>query len=97
MGRPPGNDPFALSTFYGSVLPAIWSLMLALRSRGLGSSLTTLHLQSPGEIESLLGIPETATQIALLPVAWYTGDTFQPVQRTPARHVTYWNAWKSRD
>ena len=31
--------------FYGSILPAVWSFMLALRSRGLGSAYTTLHLQ----------------------------------------------------
>ena len=29
---------------YGSILPAVWSLMLALRSRGVGSAWTTLHL-----------------------------------------------------
>jgi len=97
IAQPAGTDPFSLSTFYGSVMPAIWSLMLALRSRGLGSSLTTLHLQDAGEVRSLLGIPDTATQIALLPVGWYTGTDFHKVKRAPADHVTYWNKWKARD
>jgi nitroreductase len=91
-----GTDEYALSTLYGSVMPATWSLMLALRSRGLGSSLTTLHLQESAEIRSLLGIPDTATQIALIPIAWYTGNEFRRVKRTPAEHVTYWNYWKTR-
>ena len=97
IAQPAGTDPFSLSTFYGSVMPAIWSLMLALRSRGLGSSLTTLHLQDAGEVRSLLGIPDTATQIALLPVGWYTGTDFHKVKRAPADHVTYWNKWKARN
>jgi nitroreductase len=96
VGRPTGTDEYALATFYGSVMPATWSLMLALRSRGLGSSLTTLHLQESAEVTSLLGIPDTATQIALIPIAWYTGNDFQRVKRTPAEHVTYWNHWKTR-
>jgi nitroreductase len=96
VGRPMGMDEYSLATFYGSVMPATWSLMLALRSRGLGSSLTTLHLQESGEIRSLLGIPDTATQIALIPVAWYTGSDFHRVKRAPAEHVTYWNHWKVR-
>jgi nitroreductase len=35
--------------FWGSLLPAAWSFMLALRSRGLGSAWTTLHLVGDGE------------------------------------------------
>jgi nitroreductase len=97
IAQPAGTDPFSLSTFYGSVMPAIWSLMLALRSRGLGSSLTTLHLHDTNELSSLLGIPATATQIALLPVGWYTGSDFKRVKRPPAPHVTYWNKWKERN
>lgn len=52
---------------YGSILPAAWSLMLALRSRGLGSSWTTLHLRYENEVAELLGIPENFTQAALIP------------------------------
>ena len=39
------NAPVAAQAAgYGSILPAVWSFMLALRSRGLGSAWTTLHL-----------------------------------------------------
>ena len=43
-GRPPLRDNQAAAGFYGSVMPAVWSFALALRSRGLGSVWTTLHL-----------------------------------------------------
>jgi nitroreductase len=81
--------------FYGSILPAVWSFMLALRSRGLGSAYTTLHLQHEAEAAELLGVPDTVTMVALLPVAHVTGD-FRPADRKPVENVTYWNGWKRR-
>ena len=82
--------------FYGSILPAAWSLMLALRSRGLGSAWTTLHLNYEREAAGILAIPETVTQAALLPVAYYTGDDFKPARRQPPEKATYFNAWGQR-
>jgi nitroreductase len=83
----------AQAGLYGSILPAAWSFMLALRARGLGSAWTTLHLVYEREVAEILGIPENFTQTALLPVAYYTGDDFQPASRIPAAEVTYWNGW----
>ena len=82
--------------FFGSILPAAWSFMLALRSRGLGSAWTTLHLAYESEAAAVLGIPDTVTQCALLPVAYYTGDDFKPAKRRPAREVSYFNGWKQK-
>lgn len=81
------------AAMYGSILPATWSLMLALRARGLGSSLTTLHLRYEGEAARILEIPSGVTQVALLPVAYFTGTDFKPAKRVPGRDRTYWNAW----
>ena len=78
---------------YGSIFPAVWSLMLALRARGIGSSLTTLHLMYEDEAAELLGIPDDITQVALLPIGYYTGDTFRQAGRIPARDRTYWGRW----
>ena len=78
---------------YGSILPATWSLMLALRARGLGSAWTALHLRYEKEAATLLGIPDSITQVALLPVAYFTGNDFKPAKRIPARERTYWNGW----
>lgn len=82
--------------FYGSILPAVWSFMLALRSRGLGTAFTTLHLEHEAQAAEILGIPSTVTQVALLPVAHTIGTDFKQADRRPAEEVTYWNGWKQR-
>ena len=92
---PERPTPADTAGFYGSILPAVWSLMLALRSRGLGTVFTTLHLQHEREAAELLGVPDTVTMVALLPVAHVTGD-FRPADRKPVEAVTYWNEWKRR-
>ena len=81
---------------YGSILPATWSLMLALRSRGVGSLMTTNHLVYSDEAAQVLGIPDYVIQAALLPVAYYTGTSFRRAKRLPGREVTHWNAWGQR-
>jgi nitroreductase len=78
---------------YGSIFPAVWSFMLALRSRGVGSSLTTLHLMYEAEAAGLLGIPADLTQVALLPIGFYTGSRFRAAGRISARSRTHWDAW----
>jgi nitroreductase len=76
------------------ILPATWSLMLALRGRGLGAAWTTLHtVYYEQEAAVLLGIPAHIIQAALLPVAYYTGEDFKPAKRIPARERTYWDTW----
>ncbi|MBV8788441.1 MAG: nitroreductase family protein [Mycobacterium sp.] len=78
---------------WASIIPAGWSFLLALRSRGLGSVWTTMHLAKEKEVAELLGIPETATQAALFPVAYTIGTDFRPAARPPAETVTYWDSW----
>jgi nitroreductase len=95
-GRIEQGPVVAQASVYGSILPAAWSFMLAARARGLGSAWTTLHLFHEKEIAELLGIPDTVTQAALLPVAYFTGDDFKPARRIPATQLTYWNAWGQR-
>ena len=81
------------ASFYGSILPATWSLMLALRARGLGSAWTTSHLRDAREAAAILGIPDDVTQAALLPVGYLTGANLRPARRVPARERTYWDTW----
>jgi len=96
-GRLESPQPFAAASFYGSILPAAWSFMLAARSRGLGTVWTTLHLANEAESAELLGIPDGMTQVALIPVAYYTGDDFKPGDRRDVDEVTYWNGWRRRE
>jgi len=77
----------------GSIMPAVWSFQLALRSRGLGSTLTTIHLQKEAEAASLLGIPDGVMQTALLPVAYTKGVEFKPAKRPPVEDIVHWDSW----
>ncbi len=93
-GRTDRANVFTQASMWGSILPATWSFMLALRSRGLGSCLTTTHLWKEREVAEVLGLPfEEYTQAALLPVAYTTGTHFKPAQRRPAADVLHWNHW----
>jgi nitroreductase len=76
-----------------SIYPAVWSFMLALRSRGLGSVLTTVHLYREAEAAALLGVPDGFVQSCLIPVAYFTGDDFRPAARRPVEEVTYVDRW----
>jgi nitroreductase len=82
---------------WASIIPAGWSFLLALRSRGLGSVWTTMHLFKEKEVAELLGIPATVTQAALFPVAYTIGTDFRPAKRPPAETITFWNTWKTAD
>ena len=88
-----GNDLVVASSAWASIIPAGWSFMLALRSRGLGSVWTTMHLAREKEVAELLGIPDTVTQAALFPVAYTIGTDFRPASRPPAETVTFWDSW----
>jgi nitroreductase len=92
-GRIDGTDQLVAASAWASIIPAGWSFLLALRSRGLGSVWTTMHLAKEREVGELLGIPETATQAALFPVAYTIGTDFRPAKRPPAETITFWNTW----
>ncbi len=92
-GRLEDKGPMVRAASYGNILPAAWSFMLALRARGLVAAWTTLHIRYEREVGALLGIPETVTQAALIPVAHSTGGDFHVARRVPARERTYWDSW----
>ena len=99
LGSPPaaGDQGGAPQGWWGSVIPSVWSYCLAARTRGLGTAWTTLHLPYEDEVGAALGIPDTVTQLACIPTAYYTGDDFKPARRKPAESITYWNEWKQTD
>ncbi|OBJ56647.1 nitroreductase family protein [Mycobacterium sp. 1423905.2] len=90
------KQPMGGVSFWASLFPAVWSFCLALRSRGLGSCWTTLHLLNDGEraVADVLGIPyDTYSQGGLFPIAYTKGTDFRPAKRLPAESVTHWNRW----
>jgi nitroreductase len=94
VGRVDGANATAQAGYWGSILPAVWSFMLALRARGLGSAWTTLHLPKEREVADLLGIPfDTVTQAGLFPIAYTKGTNFKKAARLPASAVSHWETW----
>ena len=90
------QTPLGGVSFWSSLFPAVWSFCLALRSRGLGSCWTTLHLLRDGEKQAaeVLGIPcDQYSQGGLFPIAYTKGTDFRPAKRLPAESLTHWNAW----
>ncbi|MBU6328695.1 MAG: nitroreductase family protein [Acidobacteria bacterium] len=93
-GRLDNLPAFAAASTWGSLLPAVWSFMLALRSRGMGSAWTTLHLPSEREAADILGIPyDRYTQGGLFPIAYTIGTEFRPAARIPTDQIVHWNRW----
>src|SRR5215211_1239409 len=79
---------------WGSILPAVWSFMLAARARGLGTCWTTLHLPHEREAAEVLGIPhEEVMQAAMIPVAHTIGEEFRPGPRKPLDTIVQWDQW----
>ena len=94
IGRVEANTNSAAGLF-GSIIPAMWSFQLALRSRGLGSCYTTIHLGLEAEAAELLGIPHHMSQAGLLPVAYTKGTDFKPAARPPVEQITYLDTYKN--
>lgn len=86
---PPGPHAGA---HYGSIYPAVQNLLLTARGLGLGASLTTLHKLHDQDVKDLLGIPETAETIALIPIGHPIGK-YGPTTRKPVEEVTHWERW----
>ncbi|MCC6383415.1 MAG: nitroreductase family protein [Dehalococcoidia bacterium] len=74
-----------------SVLPGMWSFMLAARARGLGTAWTTIHLMMEEVVADLVGIPYATTQqVCLTPVAWTDGTDFKPALRPDPDAIIDW-------
>lgn len=96
QGRADKGPPGLGATFWASVLPATWSFCLALRSRGLGTCWTTLHLFGGGEksVAEILGIPhDEYSQVGMFPIAYTKGTDFHPATRITPELLSHWDRW----
>lgn len=88
------GQTFAHSSILGSIMPAVWSFMLAARNRSLGTCLTTLHLPAERQTADLLGIPyATVMQVGLVPVAYSKGVDFKVAPRKPMESIVHFDQW----
>lgn len=95
-GRTDGSNipVVAQSAIWGSIAPAVWSFMLAARLYGLGTTWTSFHLMFEKEAAELLNIPyEKVMQVALIPVAYYKGDSFKAAPRDSVEKIVHVNSW----
>ena len=89
-----GGSIFEQGSRWGSILPAVWNFMLALRMHGMGSAWTTLHLHCEKDMADLLGIPfAEVTQAGMFPVAYTIGTDFHAASRAHSEQTIHWNKW----
>jgi nitroreductase len=95
MGRldAPGLSLVEVASVCGSIIPAVWSFMLAARERGIGTCWTTLHLAYEKEVAEILKIPDEFSQIALIPIAYTKGTNFKAAPRKSLDGVLHTNQW----
>ena len=96
IGKPEPTHARQLA-FYGSILPAAWSLMLALRARGIGATWTSVLSAREKEVADILGIPQDVTQTIMLPIAYTKGVVLKPADRLPASEVTFIDSWGNNE
>ncbi|MGW4634017.1 nitroreductase family protein [Nocardia sp. NPDC004415] len=79
---------------WGSILPAVWSFMLAARARGLGTVWTIAQAPLERELAAILGVPYDKVMLAaFLPLAFTHGTDFRPAVRVPREEVLHWQGW----
>ncbi|MSQ30083.1 MAG: nitroreductase [Dehalococcoidia bacterium] len=78
-----------------SIYGAVQNLCLAARAFGIGSTFTTAHAIGPHEddVKRLLGIPEDAVTMCLIPLGYPSRGKFSEPRRQPVEEVTHWDHW----
>jgi nitroreductase len=80
-----------------TVVQACWSMCLAARNEGVGSTYTTLLTQVAQDVDRILGVPADAGMIlhAALPMGYPLGR-WGVAPRQPADEVTFSDRWGNR-
>ena len=76
-----------------SIYGAVQNLMLAARAHGIGSTLTTLYAAHEDDVKALLGIPDDATTMGLIPLGYPARGRWSQPRRRPVEEVTHWERW----
>jgi nitroreductase len=93
--RPTGRPQIRVSSFYGSVYPAVQNLLLACRAVGLGASLQTLPIWWIPSIRKILELPKQVQPVCIIPIGWAAGR-YGPTQRTPIGEVVHLDHFGNR-
>ena len=87
--RNAGSNPRAGSSVYG----AVQNLMLAARAHGIGATLTTLYAGHEDDVKQLLGLPDDAMTMGLIPLGYPARGRWAQPKRQPVDQVTHWGRW----
>ena len=77
-----------------SVVPSAQNLLLAARSLGIGSSITTLHASVEERVHELFGIPDDAQVVYCMPLGYPRGS-FGATTRKPLGEVSAVDNWNT--
>jgi nitroreductase len=83
------KSPRVGSSIYG----AVQQLCLAARAYGIGTSLTTLYSGHEEELRALLGLPDDALSMALIPMGYPSQGRWAQPKRRPVEEVVHWGRW----
>ncbi len=84
----------AQANTWGSILPSVWSFMLAARARGLGTVWTSAQGPLEREMAEALDVPYDEVMLAaFIPLAYTIGTEFKPAKRVPRDEVLHWDRW----
>ena len=81
----PGDTTSQQIAFFGSILPAAWSLMLAMRARGIGTTWTSLLSSRQEQIGQILGLPEDVLQVVMFPAGFTKNAVLRVADRVPRK------------
>lgn len=86
--RPVGRPQLSVSSYYGSVYPAVQNLLLGCRAVGLGASLQTLPIWIVPLARRILGLPRAINPVCIIPIGWAKGR-YGPTTRPPVGEVVH--------
>lgn len=92
---PVGFPQISVSSFYGSVYPAVQNLLLACRAVGLGASLQTLPIWFVPAAKRILGLPWNVNPVCIIPIGWAKGR-YGPTKRIPIEEVVHVDHYGNR-
>jgi nitroreductase len=93
--RSVGWPQISVSSFYGSVYPAVQNLLLACRAVGLGASLQTLPIWFTPIARRMLGLPRNMRPVCVIPIGWAKGR-YGPTTRRPIEEVVHIDRYGNR-
>ncbi|MBU2665402.1 nitroreductase family protein [Actinoplanes bogorensis] len=85
IGARKSANPRLGSSIYG----AVQQLMLAARAYGIGSTLTTLYAGHEDGVRELLGLPDNALTMALIPLGYPERGKWSQPKRRPLSEVVF--------